>query len=71
MHIKKILHQNRRDFKAEYQCEHCGHIEIDWGYDDTNFHKNVIPNLVCKNCGRKADENYRALTTKYPDYMQI
>lgn len=44
--------QHRRDFRADYECEGCGHIEKDVsGYDDTNFHTNVIPNLPCKECG--------------------
>lgn len=71
MHIKKIISQHRRDFKAEFECEHCGHIETNWGYDDANFHHNVIPNMKCKKCGKKADENYRALETKYPEGFQI
>lgn len=25
MKIKEIISQNRRDFTAIYQCEHCGH----------------------------------------------
>lgn len=71
MKIKEILYQNRRDFKAVYQCEHCGHEETDWGYDDANFHNNVIPNMVCKKCGMKAKENYRPLATRYPEGMQV
>ena len=27
MRIKEILWQNRRDFKAVYECEHCGYSE--------------------------------------------
>lgn len=44
MKIKKILSQNRRDFRAIYECEHCGNIEKD---------------------------DYRPLTTKYPEGMQV
>ena len=43
MHIKKIVSQNRRDFIAIYECEHCGHTSEGSGYDDAHFHKNVIP----------------------------
>lgn len=71
MHIRKILYQYRRDFKAEYECEHCGYIETDSGYDDANFHYNVIPAMICPGCGKRADENYRPLTTKYPEGYQV
>ena len=68
MHIKQIIWQNRRDFKADYECEHCGYIEKGkWGYDDSNFHQNVIPKMKCPRCGKTADDSYRPLTTKYPD----
>ena len=67
MKIKKILSQDRRDFQAIYECEHCGHECRGYGYDDANFHQNVIPKTVCGECGKKADENYRPLTTKYPE----
>ena len=52
MHIKRIIHQYRRDFTAVYQCEFCGHEEENYGYDDANFHNNVIPNMTCKDCGK-------------------
>lgn len=64
MHIKKKIDQNRRDFTAVYQCEHCDHETTGYGYDDANFHQNVIPSMTCVNCGKKAD----ALTpTTIPD----
>lgn len=44
MKIKQILFQNRRDFKAIYICEHCNNEYEGGGYDDSNFHENVIPN---------------------------
>lgn len=71
MKINTIIQQTRRDFRAEYICEHCGHSEVSSGYDDDHFHTNVIPKMVCKRCGKKADKGYRALTTKYPDGVQI
>ncbi len=71
MKIKKILSQRRRDFTAIYECEHCGSTEESYGYDDAYFHQEVIPNKKCKKCGKKADSNYRALTTKYPEGFQI
>jgi Zn finger protein HypA/HybF involved in hydrogenase expression len=58
--IMKILektYQHRRDFRADMVCEHCGHIEKNVsGYDDTYFHTEVIPNMVCKKCGKKSGE---------------
>ncbi|MEG0692436.1 MAG: hypothetical protein RR444_05075 [Oscillospiraceae bacterium] len=71
MRIKEILEQHRRDFIALYECEHCGYAENGQGYDDANFHNNVIPNMVCPQCGKKAKENYRPLATKYPEEFQI
>ena len=71
MRIKEIINQNRRDFTALYECEHCGFTKKDSGYDDANFHNNVVPNMVCPECGEKASENYRPLTTKYPEGYQV
>ena len=71
MRIKEILRQYRRDFTAVYQCEHCGYEEKSSGYDDANFHNNVIPNMKCKKCGMTAKENYRPLAPKYPEGMQV
>lgn len=71
MHIKKIIGQNRRDFKAIFECEHCNNIEKLDGYDDENFHKNVIPDMKCSKCGKKAPESYRPLTTKYKEIEVI
>ena len=71
MKIKEIIHQHRRDFKAIFECETCGHEEIKWGYDDANFHANVIPRMECEKCGSVAPDTYRPLTTKYPEGMQV
>ena len=71
MKIKEIVSQSRRDFTAIYECEHCGATHQGSGYDDSNFHQNVIPKMKCKSCGKTAGENYRPLTTKYPDYMVV
>ena len=71
MRIKKILRQHRRDFNALFECEHCGHEYEMGGYDDANFHRNVIPTFECRKCGKRADESYRPLTTKYPEGFQI
>jgi len=71
MHIKQIIWQHRRDFRAVYSCEHCGNEAEAGGYDDTNFHDNVIRAMVCPVCGKTADESYRPLCTKYPDGMVV
>lgn len=71
MKIKQIISQSRRDFTAIYECEHCGHEHKGTGYDDSNFHQNVIPDMGCPKCGEKAPSDYRALTTKYPDGVQL
>lgn len=71
MRIKEIIYQHRRDFEAIYECEHCGTTIRQTGYDDANFHNNVIPKMVCKKCGKTAGNNYRPLTTKYPEGFQI
>ena len=50
MRVKKILYQHRRDFNAIYDCEHCGHEVFGDGYDDRNFHENVIPTMRGTRC---------------------
>jgi len=71
MKIKTIISQHRRDFTAIYVCEHCGEEEENSGYDDAYFHKDVIPDMACGKCGKKAGENYRPLTTKYSEGFQV
>ena len=71
MRIKKIISQNRRDFQAVYECEHCGHTEKGYGYDDEFFHREVIPSKVCGKCGKKAAGDYTPQPTKYPDGMVV
>ncbi len=56
MKIKEILSQNRNDFTAMMVCEHCGEEhKLTTGYDDANYHDNVIPKMVCKKCGKRRD----------------
>ena len=74
MKIKTITYQYRRDFQAIYECESCGTEEKGRGYDDANFHQNVIPKMRCSKCGESAESlgtDYRPLTTKYPEGFQI
>jgi predicted RNA-binding Zn-ribbon protein involved in translation (DUF1610 family) len=65
MKIKKIESQSRRDFHAIYECEHCGHTKRGSGYDDDNFHQNVIPKMKCPQCGKVANKFYKPMSTKY------
>jgi hypothetical protein len=38
------------------------------GYDDDNFHRNVVPIMTCSSCGLKANmDTFRPLGTKYPE----
>lgn len=72
MRIKEITSQHRRDFTAIMECEHCGHNEVDnSGYDDAFYHQNVIPNMKCDKCGKKASDDYTPRSTKYPEGFQI
>ncbi len=68
MKIKRIVARHRRDFTAILICEHCENEEkLTNGYDDANYHQNVIPNMKCKKCEKKADENYLPIATKYAE----
>lgn len=73
MRIKEILSQNRRDFSALFVCPFCEDEEVKPGYDDANFHLNVIPKMECKKCGKTEQDgaNYRPLSTKYPEGFQV
>lgn len=66
MKIKEIVSQHRRDFTADYECEYCGNVVRKGGYDDDNFHRNVIPGMVCDECGESSPPgSYRPMGTKY------
>ena len=72
MKIKRIISQHRRDFCADYECEHCGFVDEDQsGYDNAHFHREVIPNMDCPKCKKKAGDNYSPLATKYPEGLQV
>jgi hypothetical protein len=75
MKIIKILNQNRRDFTAIIKCEGCGNEEkLKYGYDDKNYHDNVIPNMKCSNC-KKSRNDLGIITektkTKYAEWEII
>ncbi len=77
MKLVKIIDQSRRDFKGKYECQGCGHIEIDKGmesYDDRYFHASVIPDKKCKNCGESTNSlglTHVPQATRYPDGMDV
>jgi transcription elongation factor Elf1 len=71
MKIKKIISRNRRDFRAIYECEHCGAVKKGCGYDDTYFHNEVIPQMKCKVCGKTSPTNYEPRKTKYEEWEEI
>jgi rubredoxin len=65
MKIIRISERNRRDFWADYECEHCGLVHKNMsGYDDTNFHNNVIPKMKCPSC-KKVAKDYVPRSPKY------
>lgn len=58
MKLKEILSQHRRDFQGKYECEFCGHIDVDEymdSYNDRYYHENVIPNMKCGKCGKSTN----------------
>ena len=71
MTIQKKLGQSRRDFTAIYECEHCGETRKGGGYDDAYFHQEVIPNMECEKCGKKAPKDYVPQATRYPEGFQV
>lgn len=53
MKIKKVLSSHRYDFTAIMECEHCAcEQHLSTGYDDANYHQNVIPSMTCQSCGK-------------------
>ena len=72
MYITQILSQHRRDFSATIKCEHCGHEQkLTTGYDDRNYHDNVVPALICESCRKVADGSVAPMGTKYAEAMTI
>lgn len=74
MKIKKITDQHRRHFRAIYLCEGCGHEQKGGGYDDRNFHDNVVPNMKCKSCNKSRNDleiKGEKVETKYPSWMTV
>ena len=75
MLIIDIVWQYRRDFEARIQCEGCGHKQIlKGGYDDDNYHINVLPNIKCDACGESRKSlgiTQPATKTKYEPWEVV
>lgn len=57
MKLKSVEWQHRFDFEGTLRCEFCGHEQIlKHGYDDANFHNNVIPAIKCAKCEKRTTE---------------
>lgn len=67
MKIKEITFEHRNDFHWLGECEHCGHTRTcRTGYDDANYHDNVIPAMHCVECGK----NSRGASRKAADAVE-
>lgn len=75
MKILKIISQSRRDFSADIECEGCENKEVLYGgYDDRNYHDNVLPNRKCKKCGLSSKDlgvSSEPTPTKYSDFEVV
>ena len=72
MRIKEMIHQHRRDFSAIFECEHCDYlVRIENGYDDRNYHENVIPRMVCGQCEKTSPDTYVPRETKYMEGLVV
>lgn len=57
MFILKILNQHGFDFTGIYKCEHCQKEKQAYGYNDDNFHINIVPEMVCDYCHKKTTKS--------------
>ena len=75
MKIISIIYQHRRDFTADIICEGCGNRELlTTGYDDRNYHDNVMPNMKCSACGESQNSLgivAEKIPTKYADHETV
>lgn len=63
MKIIQITSRHRYDYSAILQCEHCGSHQSDpSGYDDINYHVNVMPRMACLKCGKDRAGNNGGIT---------
>lgn len=75
MRIVNIISQHRRDFTANIECEGCCVKEVlHTGYDDRNYHDNVMPNMRCRNCGKSRNDlgiKESPTPTKYAEWETV
>ena len=52
MKIKEVTWQNRNDFYAILECEHCDNDTqiLKTGYNDVYYHTRVLPSITCAEC---------------------
>lgn len=54
MKLIQTVWQHRYDFSGIAECEFCNSKQtLMNGYDDKNFHDNVIPAIKCLNCNKR------------------
>jgi hypothetical protein len=57
MQLTRKFDQHRFDFSWDYECELCGHTGTNTsGYDDYNYHINVIPKILCPICNKSSND---------------
>lgn len=71
MELIKSYNWSRRDFTGDYKCEFCNYELTTYGYDDSNFYQNVIPNMVCPECGKHSEVSPEVVSTRYPEGLVI
>lgn len=71
MRIKKVFYRHVRDFIAICECENCGDERVEHGYDQENFHENVIPKMICLHCNNRRHDDYVPSETKYEEFEVI
>lgn len=57
MKFTEYTYKSRNDFKGIFVCEFCDKEEEKWGYEDDNFHRNVIPKMKCNSCGKCSNDS--------------
>ena len=74
MILLKKTYQHRRDFAGIYECENCHFTYAQDGYDDRNFHDNVVPSWKCPECEKSTNdlkEPIQKIETRYEEGFQV
>jgi len=57
MIIKKYTFELHNDFSAILVCEDCeSEQELTTGYKDAYYYTRVLPNILCKKCGKSSTD---------------